>query len=533
MILDNPLTTKSRQIDRAKAASLFSLPPNIADGQYLILRCYTSSRPECFFNRSVQAAFTEWLENCHQQETQLLHDYLRDHLAEIDRALLFLHEINVEDWHDKKFDSSKDWELLKFIDQSIHRTYLRLIEGVLKPFARLPAHFSRLTRGAGTEGLDIYAISEELTNGPLEEITSSYRHTIRNGIGHGGIIYGQFEITYRDKRGNEEALDTNEIIKLCDDLLDSCNGMAAALTVFYVRHRGDGYPIPEELLLQELREETATPWWAIDGTIRSRVSAGDQIIIYARTHSADFPTIQFSATQTGILAEAFAPGYERYFVSIRGGSSDTGWAAFHGERLRDHRVAGDDLVKYTDVIESIAFFPFKNRPQWMRRIWNMYQAVRIGWPYARRDWYAARGIPEIIPRDATVHRNSWRSVLNGSVVMPLLSPLHVRKFRRKIIDAALRIAEANSAMARHLPLGFAQVSVFCRDYRTRRLVGYGLGPDLVCTVRYQTISRIRNPDIMGSTVEVAGAWRLAWNRAWLEREGVTLDTPLPWRVLRS
>jgi hypothetical protein len=210
-----------------------------------------------------------------------------------------------------------------------------------------------------------------------------------------------------------------------------------------------------------------------------------------------------------------------------------GWAAFHGERLRDHRTAADDLTKYTDILESITFLPFKNRPQWMRRIWNMYQAFRINWPYARRDWYTARGIPEIVPRVATVHRNGWRSVLKGSVVMPCFSPPQIRRFRRRIINAALSIAAANTPMARYLPLGFAQISVFCQDYRARRIAIYGLGPDLVCTVRYQTISRIQSPYIMGSTVEGAGAWRIAWNRAWLEREGVALNTPSPWRVLRA
>lgn len=533
MIIDNPLTSKSRQINRAAVAELFGIPPGITDGQYLVLRCYTSSRPEKFFNQSAQTAFAEWLENCHQQEMKVLRDYLRDNLAEIDRALLFLHEINVEDWHDKKFDSLDDWELLKFVDHFIHRTYLRLVEGVLTPLARLPAYFSRRTRGVKTEGLDIYAIDKELVNGPLEMITSSYRNTIRNGISHGGITYGQFEITYSDKRGNVESLSTDEIIKICDDIIDDCNGLAAALAIFYVRHRGDGYPIPEELLLQELREETATPWWSIEGTIRSRVSAGDQLIVYARTRSTDFSTIQFSATQTGILAESFAPGYERYFVSIRGNSSDTGWAAFNGKRLRDHRAAADDLTKYKDVIESIVFLPFKNRPQWMRHIWNIYQAFRTHWPYARRSWSAARGIPEIVPRVANIHRKGWRSVLKGCVIMSQVSPTHIRRFRRKIIDSVLRIAEANPPMSKYLPLGLTQVSVFCRDYRTRRLSGYGLGADLVCTVCYQTLRRIRNPDIMGSTVEVDGAWRIAWNRAWLEREGVTLNTPFPWRSLQS
>jgi len=533
MILDNSLTKKSRQIDKAATARLFDIPPDSADGQYLVLRCYTSSRPERYFDRSVQAAFAEWLEDRHEKNPQALRDYLSDHLTEINGALLFLHEINAEDWHDQEVGGLQDWEFLRFVDRRVHRTYLRLAEGVLAPLARLPAYFSRRARGAGTEGLDIYAICEELANSPLREITSSYRHTIRNGIGHGGIAYGQFEITYRDKRGTEEVCGISEIVSLCDDLLDDCSGLAAGLAVFYVRHRGDGYSIPEELLLQELREETVSPWWAIEGTIRSRFSEGDQLLIYARARSKDFQTVQFSAIQTGILAEAFAPGYDRYFVSIRGGSSNWGWAAFHGERLRDHRLAEDELVKYADVLDSMAFLPSRNRPQWIRRIWFTYQSLRSDWPNTRHDWNVARGVPEIVPRISTIHRNGWRSVLKGSVVISGSSPPQIRKFRRRIVDTALSIAKANPHLARHLPLGFAQIAVFCRDYRARRLASYGLGSHLVCTVRYQTIRRIRMPFILNSVVEGTGVWRIAWNRSWLEENSIVLNTSSPWRVLHA
>jgi hypothetical protein len=68
----------------------------------------------------------------------------------------------------------------------------------------------------------------------------------------------------------------------------------------------------------------------------------------------------------------------------------------------------------------------------------------------------------------------------------------------------------------YLPIGYAYVSVFKRDYRRRRLSGYGLGEDLVCTLRLQRIRRIQSPDIMGSTAETMGNWRIAWNKAWLE-----------------
>jgi hypothetical protein len=58
--------------------------------------------------------------------------------------------------------------------------------------------------------------------------------------------------------------------------------------------------------------------------------------------------------------------------------------------------------------------------------------------------------------------------------------------------------------------------VYRKDYRARRLKSFGLGSDLVCTVRFQRMSRIRSPDILGSTVESAGRWRVAWNKSWLD-----------------
>jgi hypothetical protein len=75
----------------------------------------------------------------------------------------------------------------------------------------------------------------------------------------------------------------------------------------------------------------------------------------------------------------------------------------------------------------------------------------------------------------------------------------------------------------YLPLGYAHVAVFRRDYRRRRLSGFGLGNDLVCTVRLQRIRRIKSPDVLGSTVETMGKWRIAWNKAWLETRGQKLD----------
>ncbi len=48
---------------------------------------------------------------------------------------------------------------------------------------------------------------------------------------------------------------------------------------------------------------------------------------------------------------------------------------------------------------------------------------------------------------------------------------------------------------------------------------FGLGPELICTIQLQHIRRIKALDIIGSTIEVSGDWRIAWNRAWIEAGG--------------
>ncbi|MNV84724.1 hypothetical protein D3C71_1786190 [compost metagenome] len=123
-----------------------------------------------------------------------------------------------------------------------------------------------------------------------------------------------------------------------------------------------------------------------------------------------------------------------------------------------------------------------------------------------------------------MHRNSWAAVLNADVVIEAdgqeIDRNIVRNNSRTAVRRAARHARRQLSwfeIARYLPLGFAQIDVFCADYRTRRLSGFGLGKDLVGTIRLQRLRRIRSPDILGSTIEIWKGYRFAWNRSWLER----------------
>jgi len=524
-IIENPLLRNTHERKRADIKEKFPELTHCPHDRFLSIHKYIKKSPQRFYSNSVYNKFIEWLKDRNRINQAQLQQYLLEHDAELDRASLHLEEINNLDWHDF-FEKLDDFELIRFVDQQIHPTYLRLTEAVFTPICRIVAYFSRLDRGKGTDGLDLWPIVEELTNTNLCEVVNPYKHIVRNAIAHGGITYLQNEILYRDKKGNEEKYSDTDIVRTFDDLLDTCNALALALSLFLLVHQPNGYGLPQQLLLEELKEETKTPWWEVVGCTPSKFTGLNQLIIYARPSTADYGKVQISTFQTGVLAESFAPGYDRFFFSIRSSSSLPGWAAFDGKKLHDLRNKQDAILEdYKGTIQDdlIFYVPRIKTPRFIARIQNIMLSFKLNMPIAISDMKRQLGWPEIHIREANIHRNAWGVVLKASIFIEFhdseITQDLIRKFRRKIVRKALSKARNKTPIykiSRFLPLGFTRISVFCKDYRRRRLSGFGLGRPLVCTIQVKRIQRIRSPDIMGSTIEQLGGYRIAWNRAWLE-----------------
>lgn len=195
--LQNPLTRRRNDAHRARVLKLSPAIATAATPHYLALRRYLVNAPERFFNRAVHQLFFSWLRDRNATDRVALQQYMDDAAVEIGRALLFLSEISQEDWHDSLLDAVDEYELLRIIDRRIHRTYLRLMEGVLTPLTRIIAHFSRRDRAAGTEGLDIWGIVQELQAGPMASTayprSCSYKSFKRRQAHHGGRSKESFD----------------------------------------------------------------------------------------------------------------------------------------------------------------------------------------------------------------------------------------------------------------------------------------------------------------------------------------------------
>ena len=116
----------------------------------------------------------------------------------------------------------------------LHPAYLRLVEGVFAAMIHPVAYFSRLQRGKPTDDLDVFNSVEEIRMGPMAACVKAYNHVVRNGIGHGGVTYLQGDIRYGGKKGKTEVVDVTSVVRLCDDMIYTCNALASAIKVFLI-----------------------------------------------------------------------------------------------------------------------------------------------------------------------------------------------------------------------------------------------------------------------------------------------------------
>lgn len=519
------MTTRLHEGKRRELVSQFAALSGCPHESYLSLTKYLQEIPERFYSRDSFEEFWNFLSaEMKSNQVQLL-TIVGNREHEIDRAFLILNTLNREYWHDHPADTD-EFTLIRFIDRTINPAYLTLIEGVYVHFIYLVAASSRLNRGKSLDKLDVFNCVEEIRLTSHSGLGQPYNNTIRNSIAHGGTTYRQNEGIYQDKKGNTHSLTYHEMIRLIDALLDLCNACALALKLFFILNLNTGINVPHQLMMEELQSETDAPWWHIEGFVLSEMGLQSQLVIYATPNTRDYWKVLHSAFQSAALCEQFSPGFDRYFFSLRSGIAYPGWAAFDGNKLRETREKGSITYDdYRGVLEGklLFFAPKIKLPHLIYRIETYLYIFQLLWPAIMAGAGFQSGQALVVPRSYTIHKNGWRSVLRGSVFIrfPENSVIQqvVRKSCRKIIRSVLRKArkEANlNNSAKFLPLGFARIGVYKTDHRWRELEGYGLGPELICTVQISRIKRIQAPDIYQSSVERRGKYRIAWNKAWLD-----------------
>jgi hypothetical protein len=148
--LQNPLTRERDARDRARLATAFPTLRSCSDLHFLALRRYLDSRPERFFDEMTYETYLDWLQRRDKKNSETLKEYFSRFDAEINRALLFLREINSEEWHDRplKMERLRQWcEDINRVQSDVTYDFVYVDEESFNHYN--PTSFRQLMEGFG------------------------------------------------------------------------------------------------------------------------------------------------------------------------------------------------------------------------------------------------------------------------------------------------------------------------------------------------------------------------------------------------
>lgn len=525
MILsENHVFSELNEYLRHRIKKQFNNLETISHTDYLSLSKYVNGTPERFYSKKSFHDYRKFLFSLSQNDRKILFSILRNYSISLNTAFKALDEINFEKSHDNLLPSN-EYEFMLFLENRIHPHYLKLTESVFSHLILPISGFFRLKRNVKLEGFDVYNRAEELKGSDFSYLLTVYDNTIRNAIAHCNVEYRNIEVTYRDKK-QFKTHGHREIVTILDDYLDYCNGLAAALNVFYLCNldtfEEHDIKLPEYIFIAELKAETKAPGWEVIGCLEGfNINDVKQLNIFTENKFLNSAKLNYYVLRTVILAEKFDPGYKRYFFHLKSKYGLDGWAGFDGDILKSLRQSRtESLDEYIKAIENnlIFFVPKLKLPQFLSSISNLFSILKISVPLNLKKSFENLYGFNIIPRVAKIHRSGFYSIINGTVYIEIISDTNILDFirqnKKRILKKVIKIARRRAKfydISRYLRIGYLRINIVTSDFRKRKLEGPGLIPELLATFEFIRLKRIRSINISDGIPENMGKFKIVWN----------------------
>lgn len=395
----------------------------------IILWKYLTNPPEKFFDKDIFGQACQVYSDFLKKYPNDLFAFLKEEYRELNHANRNLSEINLLPIHDILLPNDDDINLINFCDHSILPNYLRLIEGVYRVVINPIVAFARLEEGkkaSPTTPLSIHDRWEKLSNN-YPDLSAPFIRTIRNGIAHGGVVYGNNDITFTDRENSEYYL-IRQFIEEFDNLLDFCNAMILAYLLFYYRNFqvlfDEGVYLPTSFLFDELRAELSAPNWEVRGCIESKTyDKKSQLNIYVRDSLLSKARLIYYSSRTarGVvkLSPFYGKRYSRFFISYFSKYYTGGFIPYDGEKFKHLDEAGiDDTSTYVGAME-VPRISHKNLVfnQSLYIAGGILDGIRIGIPFwlgkrrAKQDGYV------LTPRVGKIFRYRFGVTVRLSLVI--------------------------------------------------------------------------------------------------------------------
>ncbi|GGG38769.1 hypothetical protein [Hymenobacter glacieicola] len=497
----------------------------------LVLHRYAQSSPEKYYNTEAFNDYYVFLkENLHTQRNNLLH-FIKDRAEGFNISYKTLEAINRKNIHECIV---KDKDAV-FIDEHINYNYLQLLEGSLLIHIQLATYIMLNIQGKKTDNLDLFTCIEKLSKTVFPYLNKVYDNNIRNGIGHGKIIYKETKAHYIDKKENQTSIYYYQFIRKFDLLVDIINGFSLAYIKFYIIDlKSLGVELPRHLFFEEIRLSSTFDNWNISTVIHQQILNKKQLVVNIESKCKTQKELENNIVKTAIQAGKLAskkfdilhihithnkfPGFINFDIDIL---NDINQEKFDSHKDISKAITNSlemylagfnqimppsmnpnifisDTTKYKiiDNSEFVNKLKFKDINQHVNAT-NKYMIVETKYVYDEQN--------------------------DSKDIMESLIKSSLENLRNHSIKKSNELTKQHNY--KYLNVKYLNIWVYKHDKRGRNLNSNGIKPNLICKISYNSSNEIRNINLLDSKVEYFNEAIINWNYYWRNPEAYDIMFP--------
>jgi hypothetical protein len=388
--------------------------------------------------------------------------------------------------------------------------------------------------GKSISNLDLFNCIEKLRNSRFGYVNDIYNNTMRNGIGHGKIVYEETRVHYIDKKENKVTIICENLVQKLDNLIDVVNGFALAYIVFWMKeHNTLGLELPRQLLFEEVKLRIASNNWQILNVISQAILDKSQLAIYIQSYCSSKIELHDRVIDTAIKAAQIAKGrFDILFLHITH-NRFPGYVKFSVDGLNkldpSTAVRQDYLSTVTDSLDwffngfnesmpaSMDSNTFVDNVDIRERVDNeelvgyfLYKDI-VQFVNANNDFMRVKDA-RYVYSGSELDRKSIISLIKSSV-LELLA--HTRKKSKELTTANGHA---------QIPIKHICISIYEDDQRSRTLRRNGIKPNLICTIQYDA-NNAGYVKLRESRIEHFQGVLFNWNHYWRNDEEYDREFP--------
>jgi hypothetical protein len=515
--MDN--TKESEQFNRL--VQLFGVPEN---EMYLVIKRYFTSYPEKYYNEQAYKEYYHFFDKVLAKDKSVLLNFISDREEAFNISYKLLSNINKKEIHEAEVKTTD----AGFIDENINYNYLQLLEGVLLLHVQLVAYMQFLEEGKGTDNLDLYTCVNKLNKSGFVYIEDIYEHNVRNGIGHGKIVYFESKAEYIDKKGNKSAIYYNKFIKKFDKLVDVVNGFALAYMVFWLKElKVQGVAMPRQLLFEEIKLKNTSSEIVITGILGQDILNKRVLVIRILSNCLNENTLIDKIKETAFnTVQLTGFNYDIIQVDV----THNNWSGYVKFSVEEIDKIFNSSYKNKDyslaVIDSLEFYlmGFKE---------DMPASMDSNYFNSAPSYTAVGAVEEkvglFIYKDISQNVNSYNDFMRVKDARYIYNGVDkekskiVRLIKKYLPDLLKHTKKKSNELTKAnghelLPIKYICIAIYEQDLRARALRSNGVKPNLICTIQYNSTDRIGNIKLMNSQTENFQGAFFNWNHYWRNAE---------------